>query len=107
MPHIANPAANAGAPAMGGNMGKFARWLKAERGWQLQVVRHPERQLWRDGLEEKPKDTCHVPPRRWVVERSFAWLGQSPPLSKDYERLPETGEAGHESPHAPSPRQAA
>jgi putative transposase len=32
-------------------------------------------------------------PRRWVVERTFAWLGQNRRMSKDYERLPETGEA--------------
>ena len=31
--------------------------------------------------------------RRWVVERTFAWLSQARHLSKDYERLPETGEA--------------
>ncbi len=32
-------------------------------------------------------------PRRWVVERTFAWLNQSRRLSKDYERLPKTSEA--------------
>jgi putative transposase len=32
-------------------------------------------------------------PRRWVVERTFSWLGQNRRMSKDYERLPETGEA--------------
>jgi putative transposase len=31
-------------------------------------------------------------PRLWVVERTFSWLGQNRRLSKDYERLPETGE---------------
>jgi len=30
--------------------------------------------------------------RRWVIERTFAWLGLSRRLSKDYERLPETAE---------------
>ena len=34
-----------------------------------------------------------VLPRRWVVERTFAWLNQSRRLSKDYERLCETSEA--------------
>lgn len=29
-----------------------------------------------------------VQPRRWVVERSFAWLGVNRLLSKEYERLP-------------------
>ena len=33
-----------------------------------------------------------VLPRRWVVERSFSWLGQSRRLSKDYERLCSTSE---------------
>jgi putative transposase len=32
-------------------------------------------------------------PHRWVVERTFAWLGRNRRLSKDYEALPETGEA--------------
>jgi len=33
-----------------------------------------------------------VLPRRWVVERTFAWLGRYRRLSKDYERYPETSE---------------
>ena len=35
----------------------------------------------------------HVLPRRWVVERTFAWLGRYRRLSKDYEALPGTEEA--------------
>ena len=34
-----------------------------------------------------------VLPRRWVVERTFAWLGMSRRLSRDYERLTRTSEA--------------
>jgi len=32
-------------------------------------------------------------PKRWIVECTFAWLGQNRTMSKDYERLPESGEA--------------
>jgi putative transposase len=32
-------------------------------------------------------------PKRWVVERTFAWLGRYRRLSKDYEKLTETSGA--------------
>jgi putative transposase len=35
----------------------------------------------------------HVLPRRWVVERTFAWLGRSRRLNRDYERKPTSSEA--------------
>jgi len=34
-----------------------------------------------------------VEPKRWIVERTFAWLGRYRRLSKDYEYLPTTSEA--------------
>ncbi len=34
-----------------------------------------------------------VLPKRWIVERTFAWLNQNRRLSKDYELLPEVSEA--------------
>jgi putative transposase len=34
-----------------------------------------------------------VLPRRWVVERTFAWISQNRRMSKDYERLAATSEA--------------
>lgn len=32
-------------------------------------------------------------PKRWIVERTFAWLGRYRRLSQDYEALPASGEA--------------
>ncbi len=40
-----------------------------------------------------PPPGFRVLPRRWVVERTFSWLGQNRRLSKEYERLPESSEA--------------
>ena len=78
--------------ADGAYTGTFARWLADARGWRVEVPRHPDTQLWRYGLKEKPQNKFIALPRRWVVERTFAWLGQSRRLSKDYERLPVTSE---------------
>lgn len=66
--------------------------VAALAGGRLEVPHHLDRQLWRYGLEEKPRG-FRVLPRRWVVERTFAWLGLARRLSKDYERLPGTAEA--------------
>jgi len=44
----------------------------------------------------KRSDDVHhfeVLPHRWIVERTFGWLGRYRRLSKDYEALPETSEA--------------
>jgi transposase len=40
-----------------------------------------------------PPRGFQVLPRRWVVERTIAWIDQNRRMSKDYERLPESGEA--------------
>jgi putative transposase len=49
-------------------------------GWSLVIVRRTE-----PGFK--------LLPRRWVVERTFAWLGRNRRLSKDYEALPKVSEA--------------
>jgi putative transposase len=40
-----------------------------------------------------PPQGFQVLPRRWVVERTIAWIDHNRRMSKDYERLPESGEA--------------
>ena len=57
-------------------------WAKAVTGWVVEIVTRPE---GAKGFQ--------VLPRRWVVERTFAWLGRYRRLSKDYERQPESSEA--------------
>jgi len=40
-----------------------------------------------------PRNHGQVLPRRWVVERTFAWPGRNRRLSKDFEALPGTEDA--------------
>ncbi len=68
--------------ADGGYAGKLVEWAQHAGGWRLEVVPRPTEQ-----------HTFQVLPRRWVVERTFAWLGRQRRLSKDYEALSETTEA--------------
>jgi putative transposase len=58
-------------------------WVKSECGWDLQIIKRSDKK--KAGFERLPK--------RWVVERTFGWLGRYRRLSKDYEKLPETSEA--------------
>jgi putative transposase len=51
--------------------------------------------LWRCTVEivkRSERHTFKVLPRRWVVERTFGWLGRSRRFSRDYERQARTGE---------------
>ena len=71
-------------------------WMKTTLGWELEVVRHPwAGRVWVVGDQEPPSRPKGfvVLPRRWVVERTFAWLVRNRRLSKDYELLPETEES--------------
>jgi len=44
-------------------------------------------------LPKAPKQFRGILPRRWVVERTCAWLSHSRRLAKEYERLCATSEA--------------
>jgi hypothetical protein len=46
--------------ANGAYTGGFREWLEEERGWRVEVPRHRDRQLWRYGLEEKPRGSSYL-----------------------------------------------
>jgi transposase len=78
-----------------GYSGKGADWVRATLGWTVEVVKRPRRWVWLPAeVEPPPLPTgFQVLKRRWVVERTFAWLGRYRRLSKDYEALPASEEA--------------
>ncbi len=53
-----------------------------QQGIQLEVVKLPE-----------AKRGFVLLPRRWVMERTFAWIGRSRRMSKDYEYLTKSSES--------------
>jgi hypothetical protein len=55
-----------------------------QHGIRLEVVKHSE-----------AKRGFVLLPRRWVVERTFGWLGRFRRLARDYERLTKTLEGWH------------
>ena len=49
--------------ADGAYTGGFREWAEEERGWRVEVPHHRDRQLWRYGLEEKPRGSLVLPRR--------------------------------------------
>lgn len=94
-----------------GYHGRGRRWAEEALGLSVEVVSKlpkpaPEKVMlawakeWhKEGKEVNwqrllmPPRGFQVLPRRWVVERTFSWLGQNRRMSKDYERLCASGEA--------------
>ena len=67
--------------ADGGYTGQLIEWVKQFGNWALEIVKR----------SDDAKGFVLLP-HRWVVERTFAWLGKYRRQSKDYEALPETTE---------------
>jgi putative transposase len=85
-------------------------WVEKTLGWSVELVERPRKpapkevlmawaEQWsKEGVKVDwetllPPQGFQVLPRRWVVERTFAWICHNRRMSKDYERLCATGEA--------------
>jgi putative transposase len=93
-----------------GYRGRGKEWVEKELGLSVEVVRRtpkptPEKvaRIWAEEWAKEgwqidwqkllPRRGFEVLPRRWVVERTFAWLSQNRRMSKDYERLCSSSES--------------
>ena len=66
----------------GGYEDRIEEWVAEEYGIRVEVVKRPEgAKGW------------VLLPKRWVAERTFAWLGRWRGLAKEYTYLPESTEA--------------
>jgi putative transposase len=85
-------------------------WVEKALGWSVQLVERPRKpapekvlEAWAEQWAKEGKKVdwqkllpprgFQVLPRRWVVERSLAWICHNRRMSKDYERLCASGEA--------------
>ncbi len=80
---------------------KFENWVKEHLGIRLEIVKHPwtgVRGIWApEGVKVDwdqiiPKG-FHVLPRRWVVERTNAWITRRRRLSRDFEGTHTSGKS--------------
>src|SRR5688572_16828692 len=117
---LLGPTASTGLPRLShlwldagyaGREDKGGGWVEKVLGWTAEIVRHPKKlapeEVMMRSVREWAKEGVAIDaekfmpqkgprpflPKRWIVERTFAWLVQNRRMSKDYERLPESGEA--------------
>jgi putative transposase len=68
--------------ADGGYAGQLIAWTAELGGWILEIVKRTDKLA-----------KFVVLPKRWIVERTFGWLGRYRRHSKDYEQLTQCSEA--------------
>ncbi len=68
--------------ADGGYAGKLIEWTASFGNWVLEIVKRSD-----------DVTGFVVLPKRWIVERTFGWIGRYRRMSKDYEMLPASSEA--------------
>ena len=67
--------------ADGGYRGELVETARIKFGWVLEIVKRNDTHKFK------------ILPKRWIVERTFAWISFQRRTSKDYERLTETSTA--------------
>jgi putative transposase len=84
-----------------GYSGPIQTWIAEQLGWAVEIVKHAPRprgmwvfpgQVVDWSIFQRPRGFRHLP-RRWIIERTIAWIGRNRRMSKDYEFLPATSEA--------------
>ena len=78
--------------------GALLGWMSETLGLKGEVVKRPGNTTgpWTEAdapLSQANNGPFPILPRRWVVERTFAWLGRYRRLAKDYEARIEVSEA--------------
>jgi len=68
--------------ADGGYRGELVDWVQKNLNVVLEIV-----------LKLGDQKGFQVLPKRWVIERTFAWITRNRRLARDYERLAESSEA--------------
>jgi len=68
--------------ADGGYRGELLNWVKEELHAEIEIV-----------LKLGDQKGFQVLPKRWVIERTNAWISRNRRMARDYERLAETSEA--------------
>jgi len=93
-----------------GYRGKGKEWVEKALGLSVEVVQRTPKlvpaetaRIWAEEWSKEgwqidwqkllPRRGFEILPRRWVVERTFAWLSHNRRMSKDYERLCATSES--------------
>ena len=79
---------------MGYRGNHLKQWIEQECHWELDIVKRPSKWgRYPVDVEPPPMPAFTVLRHRWVVGRSFAWIGRYRRMSKDYEYLIESSEA--------------
>jgi putative transposase len=81
--------------------GNFILWMLVTMRWRMETIRaltvpkeNSNLAQHEQDKEKKPSSSSFRPqPRRWVVERTIAWITRFRRLCRDHEGLPESSEA--------------